>query len=1680
MTSVLVRPPFVLAIVALLCCARMVAQFPAKCDTRKTCVGQAIEFTVSSGRNAQYIELDGEVSKPRQTELTVEMWVMVTRQAGFRVPLGGLWGPNKDYNDVWVLYISENDELSFEVSPEATQLKDVDNTVARAAFSPYYGTWTHVAAVFNGNTASVQLFINGVPAGGPATNATYPTTYLKPLENPGLQTQFARCNAMADNEALYRTMLGQMDEMRIWNRVVSPQDIKCRMNSSLAGNEPGLQAYYRCNEPVNNLNDICDATGHGHAGALRAQATNKASKRSVPRTVIVSPQQVTEQILCDSVRSWTFTIEDTSECGSTVNLRIRGPEASAFTVTPTQLPLVKGVPVTATVTYKGTHVGDFLDTLQISGTNRCGSTAYIKLNLTRITELNVSRNSIVFDTLLVGCKAQQFIDSSITICNTSDLLGAPRSITITSMNTREPQGFRVMNVTFPLQLAPGACTTVVVRSFVRDTTNDYSDTIRLVSTDRCQSRPIEIVLQGRTQEVISVRSTSGEKRIDNLKFGSVCPGQLSSPAYYVWSNLTLTPLTIDTIIVPPDFTHYKVRLPFTVLPKTGYDPIAVRFRPRAPGPVTDSIIIRTKVGGCVIERVIKVSGRGLDNRVEWSVDSVDFGDVVVGRQRTLNVTARNLSPDDPLTISLYVERGASFVLLAGTGRTIPPNSTVQIPVTFRPIDSVRYTDRLCLFETRCYTVDCVDLRGRGVLERFRFSPLVMKTENVVACGSEKDTVCIVNISGAPQQIRNVQFDNPSGRYSLVDPPVLQSAYSIAGGDSVCFVVEYTPADLTTDRADRAFVRFTDEADSNWTLQLIGTSATPKIFITELTAYGTVEVGDAKVLTLVVENTSPMPITIDSLSVGAGFSVAGTSRPVPLVLQPRDSITVDIEFRPTASTAYNSQLVAYSSAPCQITGEGQVNGRGIIMELESALSLVNFGYVRPCDCSNRSIELLNASAVFDMVVDSMWIDSAGVTGGRPQFFSWTSKFSPTGVVPYSIPPGQRDTVVIRFCPNVPADSASLEVQAMLHINTHGSAWSRSIEAFLIGKRALTFAPYPLAIQFPSGVIDILSPIARTVRLSIPSFVLNPAQDTVVIDSIGFLPDERVFVVTQPTVFPLVLEPGSNATIEVRQRPRAPRVYLAKMVIYYSKPCKGADTTVLVRGEGFAQPRGIAFQFDPNRVVPDTFVMASCDTLVIPLHSSISIDASVVDIFMRVDYDSSQLRLLDVTSPLLSNQCTSRTGGIQYTSSVMTDVSPYGGIRVTLKNVCGVDSLNPFAYLRFVTVANNRANSPVSVDSINFDTEDVILYRLIGVGDRGTIIAQLSDIAIRNPVAFDSVRILDCSEHTIVVVNVGDISNTIDSLVDLPLYTSVVSSIPPIGSSIAPGDSAVVTLRFCPQAERQVDTTVRAVSTTPCNTQTVSAVTGYGYAPELDIQTAPAVVHFVIDTISGVIGDTLEIPLQLDVDIATVYNGVTHWLNGTDAEFRIEYNPRSLQYLDAVQLAKPGNSTVNYLQPGIVVLTLTDADTLAAGPLARFRFVVTVPEFTATNITATASGFVSDSLQFLDVVPRPGQAPFVTVGKCDITVVRFSTAGQPLLRIDPNPVTADQPATIQFRMHETVPVVITINDASGRIVHSVLDGNTLLPGGSYAVRLDVADLPSGMYVARISAGIFTDTVPFVVIR
>ncbi|HBB25998.1 MAG TPA: hypothetical protein DCZ59_06995, partial [Bacteroidetes bacterium] len=999
---------------------------------------------------------------------------------------------------------------------------------------------------------------------------------------------------------------------------------------------------------------------------------------------------------------------------------------------------------------------------------------------------------------------------------------------------------------------------------------------------------------------------------------------------------------------------------------------------------------------------------------------------------------------------------------------------------FRPTDSLTYVDKLCLFENRCYVSDCIDLKGRGIMQIFRFQPLVMETQNVISCQTREDSVFIVNLTDSPRRIDSLQFvDQSGGRISIIDPPgsINGTARTIPPRDSIRFRTRYTPADPTRDRADRAYIRFRDESRAEWQVQLIATSVAPKLFVSQNTAFGTVEVGDRKTMQMIVENTSSLPVRVDSLTISPGFRIVSTSRAVPLTLAPRDSIRVEVEFAPDAARAFAGALTAHSSEPCAIIGSGPLSGRGIIVKLESALSLVNFGYVRPCECIDRTIELLNGSLKFDMAVERVWIDSAGVPGGKPQFFSWKSKYSPTGAVPYTVPPGERDTVVLTFCPRTPADSTLMECRAALHIKASGSQWSNTLETFLVGKRSLTFRPRPTSVQFPYGVVDVTSPQILSVVLKIPDFRLNPSQDRVVVDSVTFFPDERIFTVTAPTTWPQTIDPGDSLVVQIRQRPRAPRDYRTRMKFWFSTPCVGWDTTVLVRGGGFAQTRGLQFSFDALRPLPDTFRMISCDTLNVPLYSSIKIDASVVDIKMRVDFDSTQLRLLDITSTLTGNECVSQTGGVKFRPSLSFAASPYGGQAVTMKNFCGIDSTQPFAVLRFVTTNNNRANSKLTIDSINFDTEDVILYKLIATGDRGTIVALKSEIAISQPVAFDSVRILECAERTLTVVNTGDVPNAVTELLDLPEYTTLVGSVPPLGDSVRAGDSVVVTLRFCPRREQYFQSAPRVVSGYPCDVRDTTDAGGWGYAPELDVALLPTSQFFVPATFAGAIGDTIDVPVMLDKDISATYNGVEYFLNGLNFDLAVTYAPRALKYIGLVSAAEPANTTVTD-SLGRIDIAVRGADTLRSGPLATLRFVVAVPDSVNSSIEVTSGGYTSDSLQFLDIVPRSGASPVSVAGRCNISVVKFAPTGRPRIQIAPQPA-ADM-ATVSFRMQETVPVFLDVVDSRGMNVRTVLDGSVTLSGGEYSVRFDTADLPSGMYVLRISAGVFVSSVPFVVAK
>jgi Concanavalin A-like lectin/glucanases superfamily len=329
----------------------------ARCDTDKSCIGAAL--TLSQSAQAQYVDIRKTASQNTlTTALTFEAWLNPTRQAGVRQFVAGLWGPNTDQNDVWVVYISAQDELVFEVNGVATSLGAMDNTIARTSIANRYNTWFHVAAIFDGTTQTARLLIGGVEV-AQNRNAAQPASVLRVpqgVQGASLLMQIGNTNALNNINEQNATYRGQMDEIRLWSRALTQSEVFCGLTSSLEGNtafanERGLVLYYRCNEVANAVT-LCDATNNGNTGDLRSGARCLAptQNRTIPQVLAATPTAFTESFLCDQTRTYSIQIRNASpSCSEQVNISLAGQDASQFTISPQRFTLAAGASTQATV-----------------------------------------------------------------------------------------------------------------------------------------------------------------------------------------------------------------------------------------------------------------------------------------------------------------------------------------------------------------------------------------------------------------------------------------------------------------------------------------------------------------------------------------------------------------------------------------------------------------------------------------------------------------------------------------------------------------------------------------------------------------------------------------------------------------------------------------------------------------------------------------------------------------------------------------------------------------------------------------------------------------------------------------------------------------------------------------------------------------------------------------------------------------------------------------------------------------------------------------------------------------------------------------------------------------------------------------------------------------------------------
>lgn len=124
------------------------------------------------------------------------------------------------------------------------------------------GKWAHVAMTYNANGGAnnFRLYVNGDLVASTTATGTLLSNSKGPLAIGG--------TCYSDGYAFDILRGIVIDELRLWNRALSQEEIKENMRKTLTGTEPNLVAYFPFNEPITMYGTVRDVTGRGNDGTL--------------------------------------------------------------------------------------------------------------------------------------------------------------------------------------------------------------------------------------------------------------------------------------------------------------------------------------------------------------------------------------------------------------------------------------------------------------------------------------------------------------------------------------------------------------------------------------------------------------------------------------------------------------------------------------------------------------------------------------------------------------------------------------------------------------------------------------------------------------------------------------------------------------------------------------------------------------------------------------------------------------------------------------------------------------------------------------------------------------------------------------------------------------------------------------------------------------------------------------------------------------------------------------------------------------------------------------------------------------------------------------------------------------------------------------------------------------------
>lgn len=620
-------------------------------------------------------------------------------------------------------------------------------------------------------------------------------------------------------------------------------------------------------------------------------------------TLGASPANVSfGNVVVGSNSQQTVTLTNTGNASATISSLVA--TGNGFSVTGLAAPLTIGANQSASFTaqFAPTTTGAASGSITVSSTAN-NSTLSIPVSGSG-TQGSLTANPLTvgFGNVNVGTSGT----SSITLTNSGSA-----SISI-SQASASGTGFSINGIATPMTLGAGQSASFTAK-FSPTAAGNAVGSVSIASNS--PNSPLVIGLTGAgvaSLPQITVNPT-------NITFGSEPVGSSVSQTVSV-SNPGNAALTITQLAASG--SGYSVNgpaTPMTINPGSSAS-FSATFAPTSAGSATGTISVVSNAAGS--PATITMSGTGTASQLGASPSAVTFGSVLTGSTGSQTVTLTN-SGSASLTISQVSASGAGFSISGiAAPLTINAGQAATFTAQFAPTTTGNATGTVTVVSNAPNSPLTIALTGTGTQPQIAATPSTAAFGNVSTGTSNTQTITVSNGGSASLTISSVSVTGAGFNISGISAPL-----TIAAGKNTTFNAVFAPT--TSGAASGSITLVNNSPNPSISIPLSGTGVTSTKVLglsTTSLSFGSVNVGSSNSLSVALTNNGNANVTISSLGVpNASFTASGVS--AGEVLTPNQSVTVTVQFAPSAAGAVSGTVTISSDAtnsPASIT----VSGTGV--------------------------------------------------------------------------------------------------------------------------------------------------------------------------------------------------------------------------------------------------------------------------------------------------------------------------------------------------------------------------------------------------------------------------------------------------------------------------------------------------------------------------------------------------------------------------------------------------------------------------------------------------------------------------------------------------------------------------------------------------------------------------------